>query len=108
MKIWEPTIIHEQPEIVLVDWRIYEIETPGRSTHRRMVGRELGQAWRISGPVVAFDFVAMKGRTKSGKIYQLRSQPEDGKANVHYFSYWCMTNKVLRWSDVSGFALGGL
>ncbi|KDB09969.1 hypothetical protein LIG30_1171 [Burkholderia sp. lig30] len=104
MPIWNLPSTSEVPEVTLSQWRI--LETDDGSRH--FVGTDvLDLTGRVSSAVVAFDRVALRGKTLSGRVYQLVGK--DGwSSNAEYvWKGWCGVNKVKSYSDVTAHLLNG-
>ena len=72
MAVWKPQSIDVEPQIVLHDWQIVEID--GGSRH--FVGYRRGlYEGRVSSDIVEFDREKQTGRTASGRFYRLENPP---------------------------------
>jgi hypothetical protein len=72
MPVWTTTPVSETPQLTLTDWMIFE--TP--DGERYLAGYNVTEgAGRVSSEVAEFDKVAMRGRTATGRVYQLTGAP---------------------------------
>jgi len=90
MNIWPTAPVDIEPEILLSNWQVMELD----SGSRHFVGRNVQEfSGRVSSAIVSFDPHSMTGKTRSGRIYRLQGGPgydEDGQyvwslwARIHY------------------------
>lgn len=88
--VWRTTPVRETPEIVLARWRVFSVSLPnGESCTRHFVGWNVTEReGRVSSPIVEFDSLTMRGRTRSGRVYELRGVSGwDGDAE-YVWSRW--------------------
>ncbi len=96
MTAWQTETVEADPHIVLTDWAVMQIEfaSPGASAvTRHFIGVRTGKPPRVqvSSPVVAFDPSSARGRTESGRIYQLNGF---SPASAPVLATWA------RWMDI--------
>lgn len=102
MPVWRVASIQQEPQVVLSSWRI--METPEGTRH--FVGyNENWREGRVSSAIQAFDPVTLVGRTRSGRIYQLRGASGYNSDAEYVWAQWCYINKVTESVDVSERAL---
>jgi hypothetical protein len=104
MPIWATAPVTESPTLVLITWRILETD----KVERHFVGYNLtDREGRVSTPIQQFDVATLTGRTRSGRIYQLRGRPGVDADAAHVWHAWCRANDVKRWADVTEKARAG-
>ncbi|UFS72482.1 hypothetical protein LPW11_09875 [Geomonas sp. RF6] len=73
--IWLPPGVLEEPEVVLIRWRVLEVLDRERR-ERHFVGYSVGgNSGRVSSAIVSFDPCRSYAVTKSGRVYQLVGAP---------------------------------
>lgn len=108
MPIWSVESIDSEPEIVLVDWIIFEVNSQHRQQKTsHFVGYNLcGREGRVSSAIVQFDREKMIGMTKSGRIYNLKGPQGTGSPDgLHTWNYWCLHSKITTCDVVSSDSL---
>jgi hypothetical protein len=97
---WLMKPIDIEPAATLEHWSVRE--TP--KGHRHFCGRTMEGALsesRISSPVIAFDAARRRGRTATGRVYQLEG-PAGGAPDVDYlWQRWLGINGFSDWKDVT-------
>jgi hypothetical protein len=89
--IWAVRPIEDQPEIYLTSWSIWEVGEGDRAT-RHFVGYNMSnREGRVSSEIIDFDAVALRGRTKSGRIYELTGSPGYDEDAGYVFGRWLRT-----------------
>jgi hypothetical protein len=97
MSIRKVAPIEVEPEIVLIDWAVYEVSSNLWSDKtRHFVGYNVyGREGRVSSAINVFDRDKMVGITSSGRTYQLQGPPGDGSEDgLHVFDWWCERNEI--------------
>jgi hypothetical protein len=90
--IWKTRSIDEQPEMQMARWSIWEVGS-GSSATRHLVGYNLiDHEGRVSSAIVEFDAVALRGRTKSGRIYELIGPPGQDGDGDYVLARWLHLN----------------
>ena len=90
--IWKTRPIDEQPEMQLARWSVWEVGS-GSSATCHFVGYNLiDHEGRASSAIVDFDSVALRGRTKSGRIYELIGPPGHDGDGDYVFARWLELN----------------
>jgi hypothetical protein len=98
MSIWQARRVADEPEIVLVEWRIMQTDTGER--HFVGVRRDQGTG-RVSSAIAEFDTHTRVGVTRSGRKYVLEGAPgADGNAD-YVWAAWCYINRVGTYRDVT-------
>jgi len=97
MSIWKVAPLEVEPEIVLIDWAVYEVTSnlwPNKTRH--FVGYSVsGGEGRVSSAINVFDRDKMVGITESGRTYQLQGPPGDGSGDGRFvFDWWCQRNEI--------------
>jgi hypothetical protein len=74
--VWSCAPVSERPELVLTDWRVFEVLLPGSTARtRHYIGYNTSdREGRVSSAIVMFDPAAMCGVTKSDRVYELRGR----------------------------------
>lgn len=99
MPIWETTPVDEVPEIRLTAWRIYETERG----ERHFIGWNLTEReGRVSSAIEIYDPTTQRGRTRSGRIYQLVGSSAYSADAMYVWRRWCVINEVQQARDVTG------
>lgn len=105
MALWSIASVAAEPEVSLARWRVLEIE----DGTRHFVGAdERDFSGRVSSAIVAFDQETLRGRTLSGRVYQLIGNPGRSDNADYVWQRWCEVNDVKSFSDVTGQLLGGV
>ena len=105
MALWSIASVAAEPEVSIAKWRILEID----AGTRHFVGAdERDFSGRVSSAIVAFDYDTLRGKTLSGRVYQLVGNP--GRANNADYVWlrWCEVNEVNSFSDVTAQLLAGV
>jgi hypothetical protein len=104
MPIWNVYPVHEEPELHLGQWNIYEawcMENAEGAT-RHFVGintrRNTG---RVSSAIQTFDRQAMLGVTCTGRVYELVGRAGRSMDADYVWSEWRSLNGVIGWKDVT-------
>jgi hypothetical protein len=79
--VWVPTSVKDEPETTLVQWRVYKVAgKDGPTIHFN--GRASWEG-RVSSPVLEYDKETKRGRTGSGRVYEL-SGPSGYNGDAQY------------------------
>jgi len=104
MPIWRIAPVSQDPNVSLSNWRI--LETADGSRH--FVGADrLDQTGRVSSAVFAFDPSALRGATRSGRVYQLIGHSGWDENAQYVWERWCKANDVTSYIDVTEQLLAG-
>ncbi|OXI92266.1 hypothetical protein CFB48_37240 [Burkholderia sp. AU33647] len=105
MALWKIGPVAAEPEVSIVRWRVLEID--GGTRH--FVGAdERDFSGRVSSPIVAFDHRTLRGKTQSGRVYQLVGQPGRSDNADYVWQCWCEGAGVESISDVTNEFLAGV
>lgn len=88
MPLWKPEPVDQQPEVILRNWIIYEIQGT-----RHFVGyNEFDRSGRVSSPIMSFDPIQLKGVTRSGRVYSLIGESRYNADADYVWLHWCRIN----------------
>ena len=88
---WKTSDVSAEPEIQLLDWTIKE-DTAG---NRYFVGaRADDHDGRVSTPIMEFDPERRRGRTQSGRIYELLGSPGISDNGEYVWSIYKIANNI--------------
>lgn len=105
MALWRIGPVAAEPEVSIVRWRVLEID--GGTRH--FVGTdERDFSGRVSSPIVAFDHHTLRGKTQSGRVYQLVGNPGRSDNSDYVWQRWCEGTEVESFSDVTNELLAGV
>ncbi|GAC1643241.1 MAG: hypothetical protein NVS9B11_12540 [Candidatus Dormibacteraceae bacterium] len=82
--------VTDKPQVQLTDWDIKE-DTAG---NRYFVGSEVGGRGRASTAIVEFDAERMRGRTESGRVYELLGPPGRSSNGEYTWSIYKVVNGI--------------
>lgn len=98
MPIWRIAPVIDEPGVSLSRWRI--LETADGTRH--FVGADnRDRTGRVSSEVVTFDPQSLRGKTRSGRIYQLIGGPGQSDNADYVWKRWCELNSVTAYVDVT-------
>ncbi|AZU58145.1 hypothetical protein DOT66_24130 [Ralstonia pseudosolanacearum] len=98
MAIWNIPSVTADPEVSIGRWRVLEVE----DGTRHFVGAdERDFSGRVSSAIVAFDNKTLRGKTTSGRIYQLVGNSGRSEDADYVWQRWCDVNHVRSFSDVT-------
>ena len=100
MPIWRTNPVKEEPEILLSSWSVRELS----NGDRHFVGYNFadGGEGRVSSKILEFDPQTLKGKTRSGRVYQLDRYSQGYNADAEYvWNRWKAINKVEAFEDVT-------
>ena len=104
MAVWNIAPVAAEPEVYIVRWRVLEIS----AETRHFVGAdERDFSGRVSSAIVAFDHETFRGKTLSGRVYQLVGNPGRSDNADYVWERWCEINEVESFSDVTAQFLAG-
>jgi hypothetical protein len=104
MPVWRVAPVVEEPEVLLLLWRI--LETVDGSRH--FVGiDQRDNTGRVSSAVSMFDPGALRGSTRSGRVYQLVGRNGWAGDAQYVWEHWCELNSVASYIDVTERLLAG-
>lgn len=96
--VWQVAPVAAQSHVVLVRWQVMQLP----SGERMFVGyaANIGEG-RTSSAVVTFDVVALRGVTKSGRVYELEGPPGYDEDALHVWLAWLDINHHADWTEVT-------
>ena len=104
MPVWKTTPISEHPSLQLRDWAVFEVppSPKNRERTRHFVGYNITEGeGRVSSKVCEFDAVTRRGRTDSGRVYELVGRPGMNSDAEYVWNMWKAINKVTDVVDVA-------
>ncbi|RQX90803.1 hypothetical protein [Burkholderia stagnalis] len=105
MALWNFGPVAAEPEVSIARWRVLEID----DGTRHFVGAdERDFSGRVSSAIVAFDCETLRGKTLSGRTYQLVGNPGRSDNGDYVWQRWCELNEVKSFSDVTAQFLAGV
>jgi hypothetical protein len=96
--VWSATPVSARPKIDLEAWQVMQL--PGGDRHFVGWNATEGEC-RASSKIVAFDAVTRRGRTSSGRVYQLSGRTGRDGDGLHTWGRWMRINGVTEFADVS-------
>jgi hypothetical protein len=104
MAIWRVAPVELVPEVILSNWRILETDVGTR----HFVGvNVLEGGGRVSSAITEFDPVARRGRTRSGRVYELIGSGAYNSDAEYVWQQWRAINNVTSYIDVSDATISG-
>lgn len=98
MPIWKVDDVVSQPELILVNWSIYETE----KLERHFVGYSPeNREGRVSSAIMNFDQATLRGVTRSGRIYELVGMPGFDADAEYVWNRWQDINRAESCRDVT-------
>ena len=101
MEVRDALPVEQVPTVRLARWRVYETVDSG---HRHFAGHNLDLGiHRVSSAITAYDPVLRRGRTESGRVYELLGEPapEPDADAERAWQVWCALNGVPAAVDVT-------
>ncbi len=89
MPVWSTIPVDEQPEITLVQWRVFEASDGKRYFNGYAVENREG---RVSSTIIEFDHDTMRGRTRTGRVYQLSGRQGYSTDANYVLGVWLQVN----------------
>ena len=96
--IWAQPNVEEVPEQILDSWLIVKVVKA--IAHEEvfgfhLVGRDVNERnGAVSSKLINFDPRMMRGKTNSGRVYQLIGRPGTDADAAYVLSNWCQINQV--------------
>lgn len=97
--IWRTQPVTDQPSLTLESWSVRQL--PGGDRHFVGWCIENGEG-RVSSAITEFDAQTRRGRTGSGRVYQLAGPPGRDPDADYVWRRWLEINELTEWVDVSG------
>ena len=101
--VWKCAPVSARPEIILANWRVFEVQLPNRTQRtRHFAGQNIEDCeGRASSAIVTFDSETGQGMTESGRIYKLQG-PRGFTDDAEYtWNRWKSINSVTEVVDVT-------
>ena len=96
--VWSASSLTEVPEIELTNWQVMQLP----HGDRHFVGwNATEREGRVSSMIVEFDAATRRGRTRSGRIYQLRGPTGHDGDGAYTWGRWMQRNGAVGCTDVS-------
>jgi hypothetical protein len=96
--VWRVISVADQPGVDLGSWQVMQLP----NGDRHFVGwNATGREGRASSKIVAFDAATRRGRTSSGRVYQLRGRTGCDGDGTHVWHRWMQLNGAAAFMDVS-------
>ena len=96
--VWSASPLTEVPEIELTNWQVMQL--PHGSRH--FVGWNVTEReGRVSSKIVEFDGTTRRGRTSSGRVYQLSGPTGHDGDGAYTWGRWMQRNGAADCTDVS-------
>ncbi|MDO8776453.1 MAG: hypothetical protein Q7K57_48620 [Burkholderiaceae bacterium] len=94
--VWPLASPADEPEIVVQDWEIHEVQLPGRPDRtRHVVGL---QGWHreglVSSAITAIDAATLKVTTESGRVYILGTRTGGNLDSEYVWNRWRHINNA--------------
>lgn len=101
MTVWVASPVAATPVVRLGRWRVYEA-ADARTRH--FAGHNLDRdTGRVSSAITAYDAATHRGRTESGRVYELIGAPalQADVDAAYVWRAWCALNRVSAYVDVT-------
>lgn len=101
--IWVSSPVSERPELILTDWHVFEVQLPGLTMRtRHFAGYNISEReGRASSAIVTFDAATRRGRTSSGRVYELRGRTGFNADGEYTWNRWQAINSAKDVVDVT-------
>ena len=101
--VWTCAPVSQRPEIVLIDWHVFEVQLPNRTQRtRHFAGQNISDCeGRTSSAIVTFDLKTGRGTTESGRVYQLQGKTGFTDDGEYTWNRWKSINSVTDVVDVT-------
>lgn len=96
--LWNLGSVQDNPEIQLGQWSIRQTQ----NGDRHFVGRNIREGGgAVSSKIMEWDKTTLRGKTRSGRVYQLNRGDAGIHMNAEYvWQAWCQRNAVTDWYHV--------
>ena len=96
--VWSASSLTDVPEIELTRWQVMQLP----HGDRHFVGWNVTEReGRASSKIVEFDATLRRGRTRSGRVYQLRGPTGHDGDGAYTWGRWMKLNAAVDCTDVS-------
>lgn len=86
--IWIPNSVEDEPETILTQWQVVEVENPdGSGWDVHFVGWAEYEG-RVCSAVQTYDPTTRRGVTRSGRVYELRGSSGNNRDASYVFDRW--------------------
>ncbi len=101
--IWKTRPVVEQAQMTLARWQVFEIASANNlPPTRHFVGWNVfDREGRVSSAIKDFDTETMRGRTKSGRIYELVGEPGSDPDAAYVWHRWLKINGSPEFRDIT-------
>ncbi|NMM06963.1 hypothetical protein [Polaromonas sp.] len=101
--VWTCAPVSERPEVVLIDWHVFEVNLPCSAERtRHFAGQNTTDCeGRVSSAIVTFDGATARGITQSGRVYQLQGSTCLTGDGEYTWNRWKSINSVTDVVDVT-------
>ena len=96
--VWSASSLTDIPEIELTSWQVMQLPQGARHFVGWNVTEREG---RVSSKIVEFDAATRRGRTNSGRVYQLRGRTGHDGDGSYTWGRWMQRNGAVDCTDVS-------
>lgn len=96
--LWATAPVTEQPELTMSSWSVRQLP----AGDRLIVGwcRENHEG-RVSSAILEFDPQTRRGRTQSGRVYELSGRPGSNRDAEFVWQHWLRIHGESDWTDVT-------
>lgn len=104
MPVWSIGSVESEPEVRLVRWRVLEASYGDdvASPTRHFVGcLARDGTGRVCSAVQSIDLSAMRGVSRSGRVYELVGAPGWDAEGEYVWGIWCGISEVVSCTDVT-------
>lgn len=103
MAVWNVAPVKDEPELVLDDWRVFELRgIYGDEVSRHFVGtRRDERSGRVSSGIRTFDAKRRRGTTSTGRVYHLSGRPGWSMNSEYVWASFCSIHSVRDVRDVT-------
>jgi hypothetical protein len=91
--------VEDQPHTTLSHWRVFKVLATG-DRHLAGCALETGRG-RVSTPLADLDVHQLRATTRSGRVYQLKGEPDKSCTAEYLWSWWSLSMSVGRWRDTT-------
>lgn len=101
--IWRPASVQEEPETVLTQWRVMDVElTPESNEYTTHFVGWAGYEGRVCSPVKTYDPSTRRGVTSSGRVYELSGSSGNHPDAMYVWLRWLRIYGNPNYRDVTG------
>lgn len=99
--IWRPRSVSQEPETKLTNWAVFSVDFPGDKPTIHFAGYA-GYEGRVCSPVQTYDPTTRRGRTRSGRVYELLKDRKGLNGDAEYvWRNWLRMNGDPKFTDVT-------